>query len=273
MAVFEGAGEVARLDVADMHEQVAERPARLGGDGPARGPAACAVVAVATGAGHAPPLRGARRVRRGRRAQDEPVDLRAARRHPLGRLRRRCWCCPTAPTCPWRPSAPPSCPRSRRGVVPTRAPQEGLAALLAFDPQRSAAENAEAVADGRRGLVPRRRGRVGPRGSAGPLRARRRRRLRRRRARGVGRPGGDAAGHARARGDGRGAGHLHRGRRRAAGREAVEAALPEGVELELHDGGQPPGGGCCAPSEIAAVRPPSTPAASRPSSPPPTSSR
>ena len=33
VALFDSAGEVSRFDVADMHEQVAERSARLGGDG------------------------------------------------------------------------------------------------------------------------------------------------------------------------------------------------------------------------------------------------
>src|SRR3954470_23731848 len=52
VAVFNGAGDVSRLDVADMREQVAERDARLGADFPDTGPAGrCGVVAVATGEG------------------------------------------------------------------------------------------------------------------------------------------------------------------------------------------------------------------------------
>ena len=38
VAIFDGQGEVSRLDVADMHEQVAERSARLGWDGRAPRP-------------------------------------------------------------------------------------------------------------------------------------------------------------------------------------------------------------------------------------------
>ena len=71
VAVFEGAGEVSRLDVADMREQVAERDARLGAvvmEGVRRG--ALRRVAVATGEGivaHVlPGGRGRRRPRRRR---------------------------------------------------------------------------------------------------------------------------------------------------------------------------------------------------------------
>ena len=44
MALFEGSGEVSQLDVADMREQIAERTARLQ-------PGRCAAVAVVSGAG------------------------------------------------------------------------------------------------------------------------------------------------------------------------------------------------------------------------------
>src|SRR4051794_16674248 len=49
VALFEAVGEVSRFDVADMNEQIADRNARLDGDGAPR--AACAVVAVASGDG------------------------------------------------------------------------------------------------------------------------------------------------------------------------------------------------------------------------------
>ena len=51
---FAGAGEVSRLDVADMREQVAERDARLAGNGNGAAPAesACGALAVVAGAGH-----------------------------------------------------------------------------------------------------------------------------------------------------------------------------------------------------------------------------
>jgi DAK2 domain fusion protein YloV len=51
LGIFEGAGEVSRLDVADMHEQVADRSERLGGSEAIATETRCAVVAVATGQG------------------------------------------------------------------------------------------------------------------------------------------------------------------------------------------------------------------------------
>jgi DAK2 domain fusion protein YloV len=53
VGLFDGAGAVERLDVADMHEQQEQRRARLGADGgaPAAGTGNCGVVAVAAGEG------------------------------------------------------------------------------------------------------------------------------------------------------------------------------------------------------------------------------
>src|SRR5207247_6908501 len=52
VTVFNGAGDVSRLDVADMREQVAQRDARLGAVVMETSPAGhCGVVAVATGEG------------------------------------------------------------------------------------------------------------------------------------------------------------------------------------------------------------------------------
>src|SRR5204862_4564250 len=52
VSVFEGLGEVSRLDVADMREQVAQRDARLGAVVMEASPVGhCGVVAVATGEG------------------------------------------------------------------------------------------------------------------------------------------------------------------------------------------------------------------------------
>jgi uncharacterized protein len=49
--LFKDAGEVSRLDVADMHAQVAERAQRLSGNGAGAARARCGAVAVAAGAG------------------------------------------------------------------------------------------------------------------------------------------------------------------------------------------------------------------------------
>ncbi len=75
-------------------------------------------------------------------------------------------------------------------VVPTTAPQEGLAALLAFDPNAGAEKNAEAVGRAAESL---RVGGVAPAArddAPGPLHRRRCRGIRRWRAGGLGRPGG-----------------------------------------------------------------------------------
>src|SRR5437764_1114298 len=59
VAIFEPSGEVSRLDVADMREQIAERSSRLGGDGDARSPVAtCGAVVVANGDGLVEMYRG-----------------------------------------------------------------------------------------------------------------------------------------------------------------------------------------------------------------------
>ena len=75
VALFDGAGAVTNLDVADMREQMAEREARLqaGRTG---------VVAVAAGDGLRAALRRARRPRRPRRRDAQPLHLRAAGRDP-----------------------------------------------------------------------------------------------------------------------------------------------------------------------------------------------
>ena len=138
VALFDGAGEVSRLDVADMHEQVAERTARLArrrrrrptrtlrgrrgrqrrghealyeelgahvvDGGATMNPSTYELLAGI----HAAPRR------RGDRAAEQPQrdHGRRARRRAVG-ASPRAWCRRTAP-------------------------QEGLAALLAFDPRRTA---------------------------------------------------------------------------------------------------------------------------------------
>ena len=91
VAVFDRAGTVERLDVADMHEQQEQRAARLAGRRRRRRAVAevrCGVVAVAAGRGHAAPVRAARRARGRGRVDAQPEHLRDARRHPRGRRRR-----------------------------------------------------------------------------------------------------------------------------------------------------------------------------------------
>ena len=77
MALFDRAGEVCQLDVADMREQIAERTARLQAG-------RCAAVAVVAGRGMRELYEGlgAFVVDGGRDLQ--PLDLRPARRDPRG---------------------------------------------------------------------------------------------------------------------------------------------------------------------------------------------
>ena len=141
-----GAGEVSHLDVADMHAQVQARDERLSPPRSRVAPAErCGALAVVAGDGMRELYRVARRQRARRRRDAEPVDLRAARRHPrrAGRGGRRA--AELAERRAWPPSAPPSCRRRRSASCPARSQQAGLAAALALDPARSAADNVAAV--------------------------------------------------------------------------------------------------------------------------------
>ena len=124
-------------------------------------------------------------------------------------------------------------------VVPTRAPQEGLAALLAFDPARRrrrerrapSASAADGARDGRRraGGARRRRRAASARATRSATRARSS-------SPGATRPT-TLARDARAVAEGAELRHLHRGRRRAARpRRGRARACPDGVELELPRG-------------------------------------
>ncbi|MEA2332812.1 MAG: fatty acid kinase [Thermoleophilaceae bacterium] len=144
VALFEEAGEVSRFDVADMHEQVAERSARLSGEGPAAEQSACAVVAVASGAGV-------------RRLYEElgvlVVDGGATMNPSTYELLAGIHAAPGAEVVVL-PNSPNVILAAERAaelsekparVVPTTAPQEGLAALLSFDPTKGSDDNATAV--------------------------------------------------------------------------------------------------------------------------------
>ena len=220
VALFHDAGEVSRLDVADMHVQVAERTARLSGNGAVSEPGRrdlCGAVAVAAGEGlrvlfeslgvrvldggqtlnpstyellagiHEVPaeevvvLPNSAERDHGRRAGGRAVrQSRLRRPDDLSAGRAR---------------------RVHRASVRSRCEGE----------RRRSARGARAAAH--------RRSRAGcARGSAGPLRRRGGRRFRRREPRGLGRSGGDAsdrAGNARRRCR---AVDVHHRRRRPAGR-------------------------------------------------------
>jgi len=239
-AVFDGAGELTRLDVADMGEQVSRRRARLAGNGHGAGAATteCAVVAVAIGAGMRRLFEdlGATVVGAGDRMNPSTYELLAAihasESHQVLVL-------PNSPNVAMAAERAAELSEKPVSVVRTRAPQEGLAALLAFDPSRTAQENAASVADAAAAL------RLG--GVAQSAREDPHGRFSR----------GDAVGYSATElvAWGEPAETLRATLEHVASgaelvtciagqgaplpRETIEAALPAGVELELHEGGQP----------------------------------
>ena len=241
VAVFEGVGEVARLDVADMNEQVADRTARLGGNGaspPVLEPALCSVVVVAAGAGLTRLFRelGAFVVDGGAKMNPSTYELLAAIHSATSD---EVLVLPNSPNVAMAADRAAELSEKAVSVVRTRAPQEGLAALLAFTPSLSAKDNAKAVSEAaaalRLGGVAQ-SAREDPHGRFSP---------------------GDAVGYAATELVAWGEpaetlkvtlAHVATGAELVtciAGqdaplpRETVEAAVPAGVELELHDGGQP----------------------------------
>ena len=137
-------GEVSRLDVADMREQVAERAARLASQADAP-TVACAVVAVVNGEGLMTLYRqlGAYVIDGGTTMNPSTYDLLAAI-HAAGG--------PEAIVLPNSPNVILAAERAAdlsdvpARVVPTRSQQEGLCALVAYNPEADAETNSEAVA-------------------------------------------------------------------------------------------------------------------------------
>jgi fatty acid kinase len=239
VAVFAAAGAVSHFDVADMHEQVADRSARLAGDGGAVGDqAACAVVAVASGAGLTRLFEelGVLVVDGGPTMNPSTYELLAGIHSAAGA---EVVVLPNSPNVRLAAERAAELSEKPASVVPTTAPQEGLAALLAFDPARSAEENGAAVRDAAGalrigGVAPAARDDAQGRFSAGEA-------------------VGYADGELVAWGDpaetlattlSRVAGGAElltciAGEAPPLGRAAIEERLPDGVELEFHEGGQP----------------------------------
>jgi uncharacterized protein len=234
VALFERVGEVSRFDVADMREQIAERDERLAGARPAR----CAVVAVASGEGleHLYRELGVLVVNGGPTMNPSTYEIlagiHAADADEVLVL-------PNSPNVILAAERAAELSEKPAGVVPTRAPQEGLAALLAFDAEKTIEENAHAVGQAADAL---RLGGVAPAArddAQGRFRA------------------GEAVGYAAedlvACGDP--GDTLARTLERVAGgaelltciagedaplpRARVEELVPDGVELDFHEGGQP----------------------------------
>jgi uncharacterized protein len=237
VALFEAAGEVSRLDVADMAEQVADRSARLSG-GADESEAMCAVVAVASGAG----LRrlyeglGVHVVDGGPTMNPSTYELLAGIHAAPGA---EVLVLPNSSNVILAAERAAELSEKAAGVVSTTAPQEGLASLLAFDPDKPVAANATSVESARAALTLGGVATAARDDAAGRFKA------------------GEAVGYV---GDelvafGDVAETLATTLARVAGgaelltciagedpplpRSEIEARLPEGVELEYHDGGQP----------------------------------
>jgi DAK2 domain fusion protein YloV len=238
VALFEPVGEVSRFDVADMHEQVADRSARLAGEAASAEEAACAVVAVASGEGVKRLFGelGVLVVDGGPTMNPSTYEVLAGIHAAAGA---EVVVLPNSPNVIL--AAERACELSDKpaAVVPTTAPQEGLAALLAFDPDRGAKDNAAAVASAAEalrigGVAPAARDDAQGRFTAGEA---------------VGYAGGELV----AWGDPAAtlAATLEQivdgaelltciaGEAPPLGQDDVQASMPDGVELEYHEGGQP----------------------------------
>jgi len=146
-ALFEGVGEVSRFDVADMREQIADRRLRIAGNGDEPEPverAACGVVAVASGDGlvHLYEDLGAQVVQGGPTLNPSTYELLAGI-HAVEAD--EVIVLPNSANVILAAERAAELSERPVRVVPTRAQQTGLAAMLAFDPGRSSEENAGAV--------------------------------------------------------------------------------------------------------------------------------
>jgi len=238
VALFEPAGDVSRFDVADMHEQVADRSARLAGESPLAEESTSAVVAVASGDGVKRLFEelGVLIVDGGPTMNPSTYELLAGIHAAPGA---EVVVLPNSQNVIL--AAERACELSEKpaAVVPTTAPQEGLAALLAFDEARPAQENAAAVASAAEalrigGVAPAARDDVQGRFAAGDA---------------VGYAGGELVAWGDPAAtlvatldqlvDGAELLTCIAGEAPPLGQHDVEARVPDGVELEYHEGGQP----------------------------------
>ena len=238
VALFEAAGELSRFDVADMHEQVAARSARLAGDEMQAEAARCGVVAVASGEGLERLYHelGVLVVNGGPTMNPSTYELlagiHAADTDEVVVL-------PNSPNVILAAERAAELSEKPAGVVPTRAPQEGLAALLAFDAHKTVEENAHAVARAAEAL------RLG--GVAPAARDDAHGRFREGEAVGYsaeelvawGDPSETLANTLERVAAGAELVTVIAGADAPLGRERLQELVPEGVELEYHEGGQP----------------------------------
>src|SRR3954452_6803873 len=145
-AVFAGAGEVSRLDVADMHAQVEERAERLSGNG--HGPATqrCGALAVCAGAGIAALFEGL-----GVHALDGGATLNPSTYELLAGIHEvaaeEVVVLPNSPNVFMAAERAAELSDKEVRVVPTRNQQAGLAAAIALLPNTGAEQSAAAMAD------------------------------------------------------------------------------------------------------------------------------
>jgi DAK2 domain fusion protein YloV len=229
-SIFVAHGDVSHFDVADMHEQVADRAARL--------EAACSPVVVATGEGLVQMFRelGAHVVDGGPTMNPSTYDILAGIHAAPGDS---AVVLPNSPNVILAAERAAELSEKEARVVATRSQQQALAMLLSFDSSAAAVENAERMSEAAEGLR-----------TGGVARAARED------------PGkrfgvGDAVGYS---GEdlvawGEPADVLARtmhavtegcelvtcvaGDGAPLRRDAVERAVPDGVELDYHEGGQP----------------------------------
>ncbi|MFL5912695.1 MAG: DAK2 domain-containing protein [Gaiellaceae bacterium] len=145
VALFEPAGEVSHLDVADMREQVAERDARLERHGAVPVTTHCGVVAVVNGPGIAGLYRGlgANVVDGGPTLNPSTYDILAGiHATPAQEV----IVLPNSPNVILAAERAAEMSEKPARVIPTRSQQAGLSGLMGFDGGRSAKENAAAVA-------------------------------------------------------------------------------------------------------------------------------
>src|SRR4051794_29774271 len=144
IAVFDGAGAVSRLDVADMRGQVADRDLRIGGDGAAT--ARSGALAVVSGPGI-----GALFESFGAHVLDGGPTLNPSTHELLAGIHavpaEQVVVLPNSPNVRMAAERAAGLAEKEVVVVATRSQQAGLSAAVALAPERSAADNAAAMED------------------------------------------------------------------------------------------------------------------------------
>ena len=139
IALFEGAGEVSHLDVADMYEQVQDRTARL-----AEPVQTCAALAVVAGEGMRELFEGV-----GAFALDGGGTLNPSTYELLAGIHEvpaeQVVVLPNSPNVVMAAERAADLSDKQVVVVPTRSMQAGLSAAVALEPARSGSENAAAM--------------------------------------------------------------------------------------------------------------------------------